>query len=159
MKTAITAPMMKSVTKARRPKAVEVRREQQGRADHEAAADCDQDDQGREAAEDQDDRRPVEAVAGGQIAAPSADGVADGKQHQACRDHDGHDLGAEVVRRQDLKLAHVPPDDSGQDEKNEGDDETRHVGAPLGRCAHGISQKRSAALEDAALPTGFIVKS
>ena len=69
MTTAITTPISEIGEEGPAAEGRGGRREQDGGADHEAAADRDQHDQGREAAEDQDDRRPVEAVAGGQIAA------------------------------------------------------------------------------------------
>lgn len=59
--------------------------------------------------------------------------IVDGEQCQPARDNDRHDLQTKAVRGQDLKLARVLPDDAGQDEKNNGDDEARHVDAPLRR--------------------------
>ena len=129
----MTAPMMKSVTKARRPKAVDVAANSRAVADHEAAAEADQGDQAGKRPEDQDDRLPVKGVAGGEVSAEGPDGVADGEQREAPGDDDGHDLRAEIVGGQDLKLGHVPPDQSGEGEENECDDEACHVDAPLGR--------------------------
>src|SRR3712207_4044860 len=86
--------------------------EQEGRAEHEASAEADQDNQAGQRPENQDDRLPVQAVTGRKVAAQGPDGIADSEQREAARDDDGHDLRAEVVRRQDLKVAHVPPDDT-----------------------------------------------
>src|SRR5688572_18082227 len=115
------------------------RGKEQGGADHEAAAEPDQGNQAGKRPEDQDDRLPVQAVTRREVAAQGADAVADREQSEAARDDDGHDLRSEVVGGQDLKVAHVPPDHAGQDEKNDGDDEACYVDAPLGGGGHGNS--------------------
>src|SRR5918993_2229432 len=111
------------------------RGKEQSRADHEAAPELDQRDQAGQRPENQDDRLPVQAVTGGKVTTQGSDGIADGEQREASRDDDGHHLRAQIVRGQDLKLAHVPPDDSGQDEKDDGDDEACYVDAHAGLCS------------------------
>ena len=90
------------------------RREQDRGGGDESAAEADERDQRGEAAEDQEDRLGIGALARRQFAAQRHHQVADGKERKAGADDERHRLGTDAVDRRDLQIAGVPEDHAGQ---------------------------------------------